>query len=649
MKQLSEYLKQTVDPKRLYTGVKEVSSYHRIQASTGFRAAANYCKNAFDKMGIESHIISYKANPDTWYLQNKMFLEWNLKDAWLKLNEPEMLLCDAQAEPISVIQKSYPCDFTQGADLVYLSEGNHPEKYADVDLKGKLIFVRDAFNGYVDWAVKEKGALGIVTDFMRTVEGVRSRNDLYESLNYTSFWWTHAEDEPKTFGFVLSPKMGDELARLCLNQKEAYEKGEKDSPYLTVSGKVDTSLYPGEIEVVEALLPGEVDEEVMISAHLCHPKCSCNDNASGVSASMEVLRSLKHLMDSGKIARNKRTIKVILIPEFTGTFAYLSDHNAYQKVIGAINLDMVGGKQTRFYGPITLTSLPYSTPSFINDLSSLCMDYAAEEVPNLSGKLVAKTNHTFEAFSGGSDHTVFSDPTIGIPCCMLGQWPDLNYHTATDTLDVIDPEVLAFSCRTAALFAYTLSNLSTDNIKEIQTKAHVNLASRLAETAALSLKGELTPKQTGAHLAHIEDFFVKSAEDLKRAYDISETDIAKETAFVKDSVSQMKAYLNAEDAELVCEDARIFVRDYAGPIHSLSDCAALHPEAASLYASYCKTVEHMGFGAHSLETLMQYYLDGKRTVSEVAHLVELDTLTPCLDITQKFVELLEGIHLAHQI
>ena len=141
MRQISELLKQAVEPKRLYTVVKEVSSYHRIQASTGFRAAANYCKQTLDQLGIESRIISYKSAPEIWYLQNKMFMEWDLKSAWLKLNEPEVMLCDAQVEPISIIQKSYPVDFTSGVELVYLSKGNHPEAYQDVDLKGKIIFI----------------------------------------------------------------------------------------------------------------------------------------------------------------------------------------------------------------------------------------------------------------------------------------------------------------------------------------------------------------------------------------------------------------------------------------------------------------------------------------------------------------------------
>ena len=64
MKHYSESIKKTIQQKRLYNLVKEVSSYHRIQASTGFREAANYCKKMFDKLGIEANILSYDANPD---------------------------------------------------------------------------------------------------------------------------------------------------------------------------------------------------------------------------------------------------------------------------------------------------------------------------------------------------------------------------------------------------------------------------------------------------------------------------------------------------------------------------------------------------------------------------------------------------------
>lgn len=647
MKQYNESIKKTIDPKRLYTTVKEVSSYHRIQASTGFRQAANYCHNKLSDLNIASKIISYDANPDIWYMQNKMFMEWDLKEAHLTLEDPEMLLADAQAEPISIIQKSYPYDFSDGVELVYLDKGNKKEAYEDLDLKGKIIFVRDAFNAYMDWAIKEKGAIGVVTDFMRTVKGVRDRNTLYESLNYTSFWWTHEEDEPKCFGFVLSPKMGDVLANICNERKKAYENKEVDSPNLRVKGKVVTSLYPGAIEVVEATLPGESKEEVIISAHLCHPKSSCNDNASGVASAIEALRVLKKLMDDKVLPKNKRTIKIILIPEITGTYAYLSQKTSFKECVGAINMDMVGGKQTRFYGPITLSTLPYSTPSFIGDLSALCMDYAAKEVENISDNMVAKTNHVVDLYTSGSDHIIFSDPTIGIPCCMVGQWPDLNYHTATDTLDVIDPEVLAFSTNIATLFVYTLANLTMKDVKEIQNKAHVMLAKRISDVIASYNDGAIDLKQAGKVLNHIESFFMASLYDYKRVIDIDETFMEKEKEWIIDTMNHAKEYLEVIDYPFENVDARVFVRDYVGPIDKLTNCVALHPEAKPYLEAYEKA-RGAGMVAHTLESLVQFYINGYNSVSAIIEKVYCDTLQDQSAYVHAFIDLLEALQLIHQ-
>ena len=632
MKHNSESIKKTISQKRLYNLVKEVSSYHRIQASTGFREAANYCKNMFDKLGIEASILSYDADPSVWYLQNKMFMEWDLKRGWLQLLDPEVMLADTTVEPISIIQKSYPCDLTGGVDLVYLNKGNNSKDYEDMDFTGKLVFVRGPFAQYM-WAVKEKGALGFVTDFINAGFGDRTRSQLYESLNYTSFWWSHTEDEPKTFGFVLSPKMGDWLAKQFENKES-----------LRCKAKIDSSLYPGKIEVVEAKLPGETDEEVLVCAHLCHPKSSCNDNASGVAAAIELLTTLKDLMDTNQLPKNKRTIKVILVPEFTGTYAYLADSNNYKKCVGAINLDMVGGKQTRYYGPITLTSLPYSTPSFINDLSALCMEYASKETPNLSGDMVAYTNHTVESFTGGSDHTVFSDPTIGVPCCMLGQWPDLNYHTATDTLDVIDPAVLAYSCHIATLFAYTLSNLEDKTCLEIQTKQHELLNKRLN-----AFVKNYDEKNAYAHLEHIKNYFLNSVEDYRRVVSLDETFISKEKKWIETSIQQVQEYLQIEVQPLDIKDSRIYKRTYISPIQSLAEYLHDNEEAKELHKVFMEKMSSMSFKGFGAASLIEYYIDGKRTISEIANCVDCDLTMDSEEIVVAYINLLEKLGLVEGI
>jgi len=660
MRERNRLIAETVSPKRLYNTVKEVSSFHRIQASTGYRKAAECCKRMLDREGIEAQILSYTAKPDQWFLDNQMFLEWDLKDAVLNLEEPFIRLADVHEEPMSIIQRSYPCDFSEGVDLVYLDKGSDSESYRDVDLKGKLIFVRDEFKSFLGWAVKEKGAIGVVTDWINEVPGVRTRYDLYDSLNYTSFWWNGSEEEPKCFGFVLSPKMGDKLAELCEERRAAFERKEAESPYLRCSGRVESSLYPGKIEVVEARIPGETDEEVCLSAHLCHPKSSCNDNASGVAAAMEAMRVIKRLTESGKLKKNRRTIKMILIPEFTGTYAYLSDHTNYSACVGAINLDMVGGKQTRAYGPITLTGLPYSTPSFIEDLTALCMDYANKEVPDMDGELIPETNTVRELFAGGSDHIVFADPSVGIPCCMIGQWPDLNYHTATDTLEVIDPQVLAFSCRLAALFAVSLSNLDEKDMREIQNKAHVSLEQRIHAIVQDVLEGKNTEKEAEERLEHVKRFYLEAAADYRRVIKECGSQIAREETWIGQVVEAAREYMRAGAAEngkkLEVQtsgrepDTRIYKRNYIAPLHRVAHNAAGHPECQELLKKYLKLYDETGHKAYTIETLTQFYVNGKRTVDEIEKMVFCDTnVRDCKVLMDMWLELLEKIGLIERV
>ncbi|MBP0970223.1 MAG: DUF4910 domain-containing protein, partial [Oscillospiraceae bacterium] len=452
----SKIFREYVSPKRLLNVVKEVSNFHRIQASPMFREAAEHVTRICKEYGLDAQLIDYVSTPDTWYLQCKMFKEWSIKSATLDLVDPDIRLADFSADHISLVQKSYPIDRrNEPVDLVMLDKGPQEKNYEGLDLQDKWVFSRYQINT-TNWVYK-RGALGVVTDFIMETPN-RKRSDLYHSMTYTSYWHRNVPGEPEARGFVLSPADGDRLAKLC------SEKKEKDGGYLQVKPFIDSELYDGHIQDVEVTIEGRDDKVVYLAAHLCHPRSSANDNASGVSATIEAMNVISTLIREGRIEKPQHTIKLILMPEMMGTYPYLASHPDYDKALGAMNLDMVGGRQTRFYGPITLTKNPWSTPNLINEVATYSMSEAGKEARSLGNGFVALTNHRVESFSGGSDHVIYADPSINIPCCMLGQWPDLNYHTATDTLDVIDPEVLKFSCLTAICFAYNLANLTADDL-----------------------------------------------------------------------------------------------------------------------------------------------------------------------------------------
>ncbi len=605
--------KEAVSEKRLLNVVKEVSNFHRIQASPMFREAAEHVLKICNKYGLDAKILSYEADPDVWYLQSKMFKEWSIKEATLDLVEPEMRLADYSAEAVSVIQKSYPIDRRNDpVDLVLVEKNARPEDFEDGAFTDKFVFLRGNARGNM-W-VYEKGAIGVVTDFIMETKN-RSRSDLYNSLTYTSYWPTHVEGEPEGRGFVLSPKAGDALAELCRRQFE------KDGSYLKVKPYINSSLYNGHIEIVEVTIPGKDDKTVYLSAHLCHPRSSCNDNASGVSATLEAMNVINTLIREGRIDQPQHTIKLTLIPEFTGTFAYLSDHTDYAKGLGAMNLDMVGGKQTRFYGPITLTKTPYQTPSLINEMCIIAMDNAAREAYSLSDDPVALTNHRVEPHSGGSDHTVYCDPTINIPCCMLGQWPDLNYHTATDTLDVIDPGVLKFSCLTAINFAYNLANFETGDLPYLYNKQEEVIVEDKNRYTVEYLNGKINKVTFGSLMFMLKDYYMECCDYAARL--VGEYDCSKEKQHVADIFDNwIKFYDLSDDYPLDETLNTVYKRDFVGPVQQFSDYRAIG--FGDALDEYQKNIGNDMFAMFAIEETVTNLINGKNTVGEIIRKASLE-------------------------
>ena len=633
----SSLFRSAVSEKRLFNVVKEVSNYHRIQASPMYREAAKHVLKICEKYGLDAKILSYEADPDVWYLQSKMFKEWSIREAYLDLDDPQMRLADYSSEPISVIQKSYPIDRREDpVDLVLLDKGSDQKKYEDLDLKDRFVFIRGPLRAY-DW-VYEKGALGVVSDYIFETKN-RKRGDLYDSLTYTAYWATYYEGEPEFRGFVLSPRMGDELAKLC---KKKYEQ---DGSFLKIRPFIDSSLYKGHIEIVEVTIPGKDDKTVYLSAHLCHPRSSCNDNASGVSATLEAMNVMNQLIKDKKIPVPEHTIRLTLIPEFTGTFAYLSDHNEYEKGLGAMNLDMVGGRQGRYYGPITLTRTPYQIPSLNDELCMLAMEEAGKQAWSLLDGNIATTNYTVEPHTGGSDHSVYCDPTIGIPCCMLGQWPDLNYHTATDTLDVIDPSVLKFSCLSAIHFAYGLATLKKEDLTSVFEKMEEAILMDKKCFLDKYRSGKCDKRFFGSQIFMLKDYYLDALDVAGKL--VEGYDVRKEKKHVENIFNEWIEYYDLKDEYPLDESLdKVYVRDFIGPVQSFSDYRVFG--YGDVIDEYEKTLSDDPFEMMGLTDLITNLIDGNNTVGQIVRRVSLEK---GMDLKTQVLELLKlycGLKLIHE-
>lgn len=191
----------------------------------------------------------------------------------------------------------------------------------------------------------------------------------------------------------------------------------KEGPYEVY---IDSTLQKGHLTYGELYIPGINQEEVLFSAHICHPSLA-NDNLSGIG----VLTFLaKELLDT----QNKYSYRFLFIPGTIGSITWL-----------ALNEDKVSNIK---YGLVA--SLLGDAGNFSYKKSrrgDADIDNIAAYVLKNSGK-----NYRVLDFSPyGYDERQFCSPGFNLPVGNLtrsqfGEYPE--YHTSADNLDLIQPSYL---------------------------------------------------------------------------------------------------------------------------------------------------------------------------------------------------------------
>jgi aminopeptidase YwaD len=179
---------------------------------------------------------------------------------------------------------------------------------------------------------------------------------------------------------------------------------------------------------------------------------------------METIRTLHKLIAEGELSQPELGIRFLMMPEMTGTYAYFAQHpERVNTTIAALNLDMVGADQSKGGGPLCIEQPPLATPTFVDRYAFAILESISQEAANFTGTTNYSTYHYLQTrFSGGSDHYIVSDPSIGIPCPMIIQWPDKHYHTTTDTPFNLDTAILEKVGVLSTLYVYGLANGGED-------------------------------------------------------------------------------------------------------------------------------------------------------------------------------------------
>jgi aminopeptidase-like protein len=197
-------------------------------------------------------------------------------------------------------------------------------------------------------------------------------------------------------------------------------------PNDTYEVMIDSDLKPGSLTIGEAVHKGESDEEVLLSAHVCHPSLA-NDNCSGIA----LLACLAYLICQKK---TRYTYRFLFAPASIGAIAWL-DHNfdRTQRIKHGLVVSCVGDGGGPTYkrsrqgdsmidrAIVHVLSHNFANPSFL--------DY----------------------FPYGYDERHYCSPGFNLPVGLFqrsqfGSFPE--YHTSADNLGFIRPEHLASSFHT---------------------------------------------------------------------------------------------------------------------------------------------------------------------------------------------------------
>jgi len=622
--------------------VAEIAKHHRIQASPGIRDACNYAIQALKGYGIEAELHSYPANGEDYDWSSLRFKEWSCKDAWLKLVEPEeKYIARFMEEKIHVIQRSISTDGVVEAEVVApANKGEEATDYEGIDVAGKLVLTNGDVHRVLELAV-ERGALGLIFDGMFVRPPNLLEGELDDALKYTSFWWNPGET--LGYGWVLTPRTGRELRKMLGEGKT-----------VKVKGMVDAELYDGYLDNAVATIPGETDEEVVLIGHICHPEPSANDNASGVGAVMEAARAINKLIKDGELAKPKRTIRFTLVPEMSGTYSYLVEREKdIPKIVAGLNLDMVGEDQDKTGSVLTVHKTSDSLPSYVNAVIEAIFEEAQKELAAFGSEpRTASFRHTVEKFSSGSDHYIYSDPTVGIACPMMIQWPDKFYHTSADTIDKVSPHSLAKVATIAATYAYFLANAGEKEgpwiASQVISREKTSIIKTVQATLDKAATAEMDTREVDKHrdwLREKLEFDTEVATEAMRSikriapdidgtigpltselmtYADEEYDHAvkvMEDLAMKQGITELPDY--EPEAKTLPEGAdEVPEKLYRGPVSSRPWVAKLGKEDRESLRALNKK-HNVTYGGPM--TLALYWTDGSRSISEISRMVELES------------------------
>jgi aminopeptidase-like protein len=189
--------------------------------------------------------------------------------------------------------------------------------------------------------------------------------------------------------------------------------------------RIDATLEDGSLTWGELVVKGASSEEVLVSAHCCHPSLA-NDNLSGMVLAATLARMLQG-------AATRYTYRFLFAPVTIGAIAWLAlNEDPARRIAHGLTIASVGDS-----GRLTYKR---------SRRGNATIDRAVSHVLRMSGE-----DHEIRDFSPyGYDERQYCSPAFDLPVGSLtrtphGEYPE--YHTSADNPDFVRPDRLVDSLR----------------------------------------------------------------------------------------------------------------------------------------------------------------------------------------------------------
>ena len=266
--------------------------------------------------GIEARLEQFPSDGKTRYQTHVSPMGWDMRSGELWVESAGGMasfvpfrMCRYSDVPMCVSTYSKGGDWA--GELVEVGAGVSDRDYEGKDVRGKVALAYGYAGAVVRAAAIQRGAIGVV---IYPPPGDRAEHP--DMVRYNGIWPRAEELDTTVGGFQISANQYTRLQQLMGNGP------------VRVRGRIDATLGPGQLTLVHAWIRGSQhpETEVVISGHLDHPKWSANDNASGSAAMLEMAHTLHRLIASGRLAAPALTLHFMWVPEYFGTFAYITNH-----------------------------------------------------------------------------------------------------------------------------------------------------------------------------------------------------------------------------------------------------------------------------------------------------------------------------------